>query len=116
MKNKLIKKFAAFTGAVMIAGTLMVLGNTTEAYASCIDQNTVKPSRYVPGTTGMVTANGGLNVRRGPGTGYGKIGWVDFGEQVVILNGQSGWYYIRYSTSNGCKIGWVYSKYVHIQD
>ncbi|EPB8218037.1 hypothetical protein BFS06_08510 [Clostridium perfringens] len=112
MKNKLTKKFAAFAGAVMVAGTLMILGNNTEAYASCIDQNTVKPSNDLYEVPAFIRANGGLNIRRGPGTNYQKIGWVGQGEYVKMLQVQGKWIYIKYSTPNGCKVGWGYGDYI----
>lgn len=113
MKNKLTKKFVAFLGTVIVAGSLMVVGNTTEAYANCIDKNTVKPSGGLYEAPGIVMANGGLNIRRGPGINYSKIGWVGDRESIKILQEQDGWVYIKYNTSNGCKVGWGSDDYIY---
>ena len=48
-----------------------------------------EPEPTVPqepvGVTGTVKANGGLNIRSGPGTGYGVVGHLDNGAAVTIL-------------------------------
>ncbi len=41
------------------------------------------------GTPGKVKANGGLNIRSGPGTGYGVVGHLDNGAAVTILEQQA---------------------------
>lgn len=53
-------------------------------------------------TYGTVDADGdGLNVRSGPGTSYGKIGWLADGSSVTILLTTNGWHKINYGTGTG---------------
>lgn len=48
-------------------------------------------------TTYQVTAQSGLNVRTGPGTGYSKLGALAFGATVSVDSIQDGWAVIQYS-------------------
>ncbi|MGU8337167.1 N-acetylmuramoyl-L-alanine amidase [Clostridium perfringens] len=61
---------------------------------------------------GLVTAKTSLNVRNKPNGD--KIGSVYYNETVQILEEESGWYYIEYSTSKGKKRGYVSSKYIKL--
>lgn len=59
-----------------------------------------------------VTVNirsGSLNVRSGPGTGYGKTASLYASEQVVLLSSSGGWSRILY---HGTKTGYVSSQYL----
>ena len=55
-----------------------------------------------------VTAQDGLNVRGGPGTGHAKLGKLAFAEMVVPLEKTSGWVKIKYGNS----FGWVSESYL----
>jgi predicted chitinase len=55
-------------------------------------------------TTGKVSASGGLNVRSGPGTSYGKVGALADGASVTLTSISNGWYKV----SNG----WVSAQYI----
>lgn len=57
--------------------------------------------------TGVVTANGGLNVRSGPSTDYPRVGGISKGSTVTIYEEQNGWYRI----GNG---QWVTAQYVSV--
>ena len=46
---------------------------------------TTEPETTAPAKTGTVKANGGLSVRKGPGTGYERIKYLDNGAKVTIL-------------------------------
>ncbi len=61
---------------------------------------------------GLVTAKTSLNVRNK--ANGDKIGSVYYNETVQILEEESGWYYIEYSTSKGKKRGYVSSKYIKL--
>ena len=58
-------------------------------------------------TPGTVSADGGLNVRSGPGTGYDRINGLSDGSSVTIIEISNGWYKI----SSPCS-GWVSGDYV----
>ena len=60
--------------------------------------------------TGTVSAQYGLNVRKGPGVGNDRLGLLKNGEQVTILGEKNGWYRIKF---DGRK-GWISGKYVKI--
>ena len=55
------------------------------------------------------TNSGSLNVRSGPGTGYGKIASLPKGKTVLRLSTSGDWSYILY---NGTKTGYVSSRYL----
>ena len=55
------------------------------------------------------TQSTSLNVRRGPGTSYGKVGSVSKGKTVIVLSSSSGWSKILY---NGTQTGYVSSNYL----
>lgn len=44
-----------------------------------------------------VTAKSGLNVRKGPGTSYGKLGALSYGSTVEVISTEGGWSKITYS-------------------
>jgi len=58
--------------------------------------------------TGKVKATGNLNVRKGPGTGYSKLGSVASGAKVKVTGVSGEWYAIEY---NG-KTGYVSKEYI----
>ena len=63
-------------------------------------------------STGVVTANSGLNVRSGAGTNYSILGTIAKGQKVKIRGTVGKWYNIDYS-SNG---GWVSADYVKVEN
>lgn len=52
-------------------------------------------------STGVVKARDGLNVRKGPGTGYAKLGKLKNNTTVSLNGRQNGWYSINYSGRKG---------------
>jgi cell wall-associated NlpC family hydrolase len=60
------------------------------------------------GTTKYVNTTSGLNVRSGAGTGYSKLGKLEYKEKVTVLSTSNGWSKINY---NG-KTGYVDSSYL----
>ena len=70
---------------------------------------------YQDGTTGKKTAKGivtgdDLNVRSGPGTGYGTVGSLSYGDRVTILE-----QFTYNGTTWGCtKDGWIAMSYVFV--
>lgn len=70
---------------------------------------------YQDGTTGKNTANGivtgnQLNIRSGPGTGYGSVGSLNAGDRVSILE-----QFTYDGVTWGCtKSGWISLDYVYI--
>ncbi|MDD9730583.1 SH3 domain-containing protein [Mameliella sp. AT18] len=67
---------------------------------------TPPPSRTFPM---YVTGTDHLNVRSGPGTQYGVVNRIDFGDKVTVLNQNGGWNNVR--LSNG-QDGWVSNRYL----
>lgn len=66
--------------------------------------------REVSAATATVkTQSGNLNVRSGPGTGYGKTGSLAKGETVVVLSASGQWSRILYQ---GTRTGYVSSQYL----
>ena len=53
-----------------------------------------------PGKSGRVTASS-LNVRKGPSTGYARIGSLRLGDTVTVTATQNGWYAIAFKGSTG---------------
>ena len=58
--------------------------------------------------TGKVKANGGLSVRKGPGTGYERVKYLDNGSKVTILEQQKA----GSMTWGKIKDGWISMSYV----
>lgn len=55
------------------------------------------------------TQSGGLNVRSGAGTSYGKVATLSKGEAVLLLKTSGGWSRVLY---HGTKTGWVSAQYL----
>ena len=67
---------------------------------------------YIMQVSGAYGASpaGSLNVRSGPGTSYGVIGWLNSGEYAVVLSSSTDtWKKILF---NGTKVGYVNGKYL----
>ena len=61
----------------------------------------------------IVNASGGLNVRSGPGTSYGRIGSLFNGDTINVLeNAGGGWYKISYPGTNGAVEGYIMGDYI----
>jgi len=120
----MLKKKLALGLAVMSCVTALALGKPVEVFAastddakvgvSAVDENGVGRGAYASSRIGYVTAQSGLNVRSGPGTGNSKIGFVYYNERVIVESYSDGWYYINYATSSGRKSGWVSAQYIRI--
>ena len=52
-------------------------------------------------TTGIVTAQSGLNVRIGPGAQYKKIGSLAYNASVTVTGSKNGWYAVTQSGQTG---------------
>ncbi len=62
------------------------------------------PSGTPARSTVTVTAGSGLLIRSGPGTGYGVVGGLDYGNTVSVVGRANGWYQL----SRG---GWIAGSY-----
>ncbi|MBU3204555.1 SH3 domain-containing protein [Clostridium algidicarnis] len=119
----MVKKKLAFGLVVISCVSFFTFTNSSEAFARSTDkvqtkisgtEKDVLVSRLAIRKEGIVTAQNGLNVRGGPGTDYGKTGFVYYNETVVVEDSISGWYRISYSTSSGTKYGYVLSQYIRL--
>ncbi len=75
-----------------------VMGWMDERYLS------VNPYLYLTETpqTFVVNRGSGANLRQGPGTGHGKLGWYAHGTPVTVLGvRQDGWYHVMVQGQNG---------------
>lgn len=68
---------------------------------------TPPPPTTTTGTKVVSVNTSSLNVRSGPGTGYGIIGTIPSVQKYVSIAQQSGWYKIWYNGSTG----WIYGGY-----
>ena len=59
----------------------------------------------------IVNAEGGLNIRSGPGTSYEKVASASNGAEVTVLGEENGWYKIKY---NNTDTGYVSKDYVSV--
>ena len=68
-------------------------------------------SSYIKPGTGYVTSNIGLNMRKGPGTGYSVVIGIPYNAKVEVLKKETnGWYQVRYSGYTG----YVYGDYLNV--
>ena len=67
----------------------------------------VKPSNLLSGYQTYYTSEG-VNLRSGPGTGYGRITTVNRGTAVKVAAREGGWSFV----SVGGKFGWISSDYL----
>ena len=81
--------------------TAAVLGLPGSAYEAGGGGN--NPSNESPTGAVTVTTPIGVNIRSGPGTGYGVVGGLGYGARVSTYGSSSGWYRI-----SG---GWISSSY-----
>ena len=59
----------------------------------------------------IINADGGLNIRSGPGTSYDKVASASNGAEVTVLGEENGWYKIKY---NNTDVGYVSKEYVSV--
>jgi uncharacterized protein YgiM (DUF1202 family) len=78
-------------------------GDVGWAYA----QNLRRPASRV--RTVFSPGDGYLNLRAGPGTGYGIVLRMYNGEQVELLDGSGKWRYVRHQSGTE---GWAYVDYL----
>ncbi|MBR6407728.1 MAG: SH3 domain-containing protein [Clostridia bacterium] len=72
----------------------------------------VKPDEiFDPGYHCTVNADGGLNMRYGPGKKYGKIALIPNGTPLVEEGYKDGWIYVKYKG----KYGWVSTEFVQYE-
>ncbi|MGI5936939.1 MAG: SH3 domain-containing protein [Oscillospiraceae bacterium] len=66
---------------------------------------------YIKQVSGTYPAyvEGSLNVRSGPGTSYGVIGWLNNGEYAVVLSASGSWKKVLF---NGTKVGYASGAYL----
>lgn len=62
------------------------------------------------GKTAIVTGSG-VNVRAGPGTNFGKTGFVNKGNKLEVITEKNGWYQLKLASG---KAGWVIGSYLSI--
>lgn len=75
-------------------------------------------TKYIDGTTRALgtgtktvrTSGGSLNLRSGPGTGYGIRGSVPNGAKVKVLNTEDDW--VRVSVLSTDETGWIKARYI----
>lgn len=67
---------------------------------------------YITQLSGTYAASviSSLNVRSGPGTSYGIIGWLNTGDNAVVLSLSGAWKEVLF---NGCSKGYVSSSYLN---
>ncbi|MDD3244101.1 MAG: SH3 domain-containing protein, partial [Eubacteriales bacterium] len=79
-------------------------GNTSEAYISKSYCKTVSASTgggttEPSGSTMKATAN--VNVRKGPGVGYARLGTLSKGKSVSVTGSSGSWYQVSYNGATG---------------
>jgi uncharacterized protein YraI len=85
----------------------------TTAVSTAPPANPTATTPPEPTTQPSVTVGGqGVNVRRGPGTNYGILGFLDAGAQAPVTGRSSGWWQITYNEAPG----WVYGEIVTATD
>lgn len=85
------------------------IGFMSKEYIS-FDKPSSTPSTGTTAWISTKTANGSVNIRTGPGTGYGVIGWALNGDKLEVLSRGTSWHYVKL-VKNG-KIGYVSASYV----
>lgn len=103
------------TEGYMSADWINVLSIETSAaeVPSAPSDSTTDPAEPKEEETPVTTAvvkDGPLNVRSGPGTTYGRVGSLNKGTQVTVLEALDGWYQI----SSGSLTGYVSAQYLTI--
>lgn len=68
----------------------------------------IKPQAEEAEATVTVNADGGLNMRYGPGTSYGQIALIPNGTKITRTAQQNGWSFVTFEGNQG----WVSSEFV----
>lgn len=77
-----------------------VTGYMSKSYLQPVSTPSYGYSGYTGGQNyGTVTGTESLNVRTGPGTEYGWLGTLSWGEAVQIQSEMNGWYYVHVPSS-----------------
>jgi len=82
-------------------------GYISKSYIREYDEDEEKDETSGTGTTAYITG-ASVNMRKGPGTGYGVIKVLKVGTQIEYYSLRDGWYLIK----SGSDTGYVSSKYV----
>lgn len=77
---------------------------TTAANASSGGTSSASASKYATVTCAA------LNVRKGAGTGYARIGSLSYGQKVAVYSESSGWLQIGYGSGRG----WISKQYTNL--
>lgn len=92
---------------MMMAGV-----GTYTAVNDTFSESSVSVSAADSGTGNYrINTGAGLNIRTGPGTGYGKLGAAANGTQFTVTKTQNGWGYGSIRCTNGTKNGWACLQY-----
>ena len=98
-------------GGTAVVESSSATANTVSETASATSSKPyelIKPQSVSEAQTVTVDADGGLNLRYGPGTSYGQIALIPNGAKITRTAQQNGWSYVSYSG----KSGWVSSEFV----
>ena len=107
--NGLVTNVYAGTAKPSVTITASCGGFSAKCTVYCNPKPTAPSTNGQRGT--IVGAEGGLNIRSGPGTTYEKVASATNGSTVTILGEENGWYHVRY---NGNKTGYVSKDFVSI--
>ena len=107
--NGLVTNVYAGTAKPSVTITASCGGFSAKCTVYCNPKPTAPSTNGQRGT--IVGAEGGLNIRSGPGTTYEKVASATNGSTVTILGEENGWYHVRY---NGDKTGYVSKDFVSI--
>lgn len=81
----------------------------------CLFTVSVSAASYATGTY-SINSSAGVNVRKGAGTGYAKVGAAKSGTTFVVSKVSNGWGYTSsIKCTNGTKSGWVSLSYCKIK-
>ncbi|MCL6634886.1 MAG: N-acetylmuramoyl-L-alanine amidase [Peptococcaceae bacterium] len=95
-------------GSGWVAGWLVKI----EAAASSQSQPASRGGGQAGGKVAVVTGSY-VNVRSGPGTGYGIVTQVGLGERLPVLDKSGDWYKVQLSAGNS---GWIAGWLVNVED
>lgn len=88
--------------------TIRYNGETAFVCAQYLNGSGAETASSSDGKRYSVTADGGLNVRSGKGTGYSRIGGLPDGAEIEVLEVSNGWATINY----GGKTAFVSAQYI----
>ena len=103
--------FLLFSTSTVTATPVITPIPTVKPTATIVPGGNVSSLKYEEFRYGIVqTTNGSLNIRKGPGTSYGKAGEVRDGTQLVVRAIEGDWCAVYY----GDVEGWVMKQYLVI--